>query len=420
MKTKVCLLVAATLLASCKGKREPVPANVQSAEKPHHAGEGKPGAGVEGDRDKAAHADESIELTAEAVRSAGIKLGPATRKPLSAGIGVAARIAFDAQKVAKVAPRIAGRLASVAVRLGDKVKQGAVLAFIESPELGKTRAEYLAAATRARIAQSNFLREQELVGKGISSQREMREAEAASASAQADLESADAALHALGLVEHEIRSLKRNDHLASRFPVRSPLAGSVVEIAASLGQSVEATAHLLTVADLDQVWALADVYENQLQFVKKGQKVSLDVAAVPGRRFEGVIEYVGDVVEEKTRAVEVRVVVSNRDRALKPGMFATAEIASGAGHAVRDGGAVEAMPLVVPTDAVQQVGNEQVVFVAESPTRFKAIEVKLGRRSAAEAEILGGLTDGRQVVIKGAFVLKSELSKESMGERHGH
>ncbi|HEY0710102.1 MAG TPA: efflux RND transporter periplasmic adaptor subunit, partial [Polyangia bacterium] len=128
----------------------------------------------------------------------------------------------------------------------------------------------------------------------------------------------------------------------------------------------------------------------------------------------------GDVVEEKTRAVEVRVVVSNRDRALKPGMFATAEIASGAGHAVRDGGAVEAMPLVVPTDAVQQVGNEQVVFVAESPTRFKAIEVKLGRRSAAEAEILGGLTDGRQVVIKGAFVLKSELSKESMGERHGH
>ncbi|GHG96490.1 RND transporter [Comamonas sp. KCTC 72670] len=403
------LLAGALLAAGC-------------SEKPHaHA----PGAAHDDDhaprggKDAAATGhDARVTLTPEAVRAARLELATAQVKPLVSGLVVPARITFTQGGVAKVASRVPGRLDTLGVVLGQKVKRGQVLGYLDSPELGQARADFLSAATKARVAEANYKREQELLAKGITSEREMREAESAFVTAQAETNAADGRLHALGLSDKEISLLRANDHYSSRFPAVSPLDGTVVEIQGTLGQAVEATTPLFTVADLSQLWAMLDLAESQLSRVRTGQRVALTVQALPGQEFAGEVGYIGDIVDEKTRTIPVRVVVGNADRRLKPGMFAQATIATEA-EAPGEGRNANHR-VVVPRQAIQQVAGEQVVFVPLSETQFRPREVTTGASSASEVEVLTGLAAGERYVAQGAFILKSELSKESMGEGHSH
>lgn len=356
-------------------------------------------------------APNEVTLTPEGVAEAKLAFAPAERRPLAAELSVPAHLTFTQDGVAKVAARVPGRLVDLDVQLGQKVEKNGLLCHIESPELAKARAEYLAAASRARVTRLTYQREKSLGEKGISSEREVREAESAYVSAEADRNAAEAGLHALGLNEAEIRALKADEHYSARFPARSPIAGTVVEVRATIGQSVEATTPLFTVGELSELWAQLDIFESQLGQVRVGQKVTLTVGAYPDQRFEGQIAYVGDLVDEKTRAVSVRVVVPNKEGRLKPGMFGTARIATGAPDDAGDSSA-----LVIPKDAVQTVGDQDVVFEPVDATRFRAVPVKLGRVTPTEVEVLAGLSPGAKVVSKGAFLLKSELSKAGWGE----
>ncbi len=375
-----------------------------------HEGEGHEEEGHERE------AGEIVELAPEAVRNAQIQTVEATSRALSTILTAPARITFSQTGVARVAPRVPGMLDQISVRLGQTVKKGAVLGWIESPELGRARADYLAAATRARAAEDNHRREKELLAKGITSEREMREAETASAAARGDLIAAEARLHALGLTDEDLERARLDDHPSARFPARSPIEGTVVEITGTIGQSVESTTHLFTVGDLSVLWVVLDVSESQLRHVAPGQQVDVSVEAIPGRRFEGRIEYVGDVVEVQTRTTEVRVAVPNPDRALKPGMFATAQVSA-------PSKATDGLPsrVVVPREAVQKMGEAQVVFVPLGEGRFRPVKVETGSDSGKDVEILNGLEPGTTVVARGAFVLKSQLAKASMAGGHaGH
>jgi cobalt-zinc-cadmium efflux system membrane fusion protein len=370
-----------------------------------HGGEGHEGEG-----------GEVVELAPEAVRNARIETVEAASRALATTLTAPARIAFSQNGVARVSPRVPGMLDQISVKLGQPVKKGAVLGWIESPELGRARADFLAAATRARAAEENHRREKDLLAKGITSEREMREAETAAAAARGDLIAAEARLHTLGLTDDDLKALRLEDHPSARFPARSPIAGTVVEIAGTIGQTVESTTHLFTVGDLSVLWVVLDLSESQLPHVAVGQKVDVTVEAIPGRRFQGRIEHVGDVVEVETRTIEVRVAVPNPDRNLKPGMFATAEVSApsraGAGAPGR---------VVVPRESVQKLGDAHVVFVSLGENRFKPVKVVTGADSGKEIEILDGLEAGATVVARGAFVLKSQLSKASMSGGHaGH
>jgi len=365
--------------------------------------------------DEAGHDERLVRLAPEAVRSAALKTEEARRKPLSVGLTAPARVSFSQRGVAQVAARVPGRLASIEVNLGQRVKKGQVLGYLESPELGRARADYLSAATKARVAEDNHRREKELFAKGITSEREMREAESTFVTAQAERNAADGRLHALGLSDAEIAALRGNEHYSSRLSAISPLDGTVVDITGTVGQAVEATTTLFTVGDLSELWVLLDVAEIQVAAVKNGQGVDITLAALPGRRFQGHVAYIGDIVNEKTRTVHVRVVVPNQDGALKPGMFAQAEIATGTGTEETN-----APRLVVPREAVQQVSGGQVVFVPEQPGVYRAVDVRTGASSAKEVEVVSGIEPGTAVITQGAFILKSELSRESLGEGHSH
>ncbi|MCY1024043.1 efflux RND transporter periplasmic adaptor subunit [Pyxidicoccus sp. MSG2] len=410
----LCLTLS-SLLLGCSRKEETPPGG---AEPKAGAGETKAAEGDAAPGEGEGHGEgheEIITLPPEALKNAQLQRAHAQLKPLSRGLTAAARISFTQKGVAQVAARVPGRIASIEVNLGQKVKKGDVLGYLESPELGQARADYLSAATKSRVAEENFRREKELLGKGISSEREARQAEAEFSTAQADMNAAEGRLHALGLNDAEIRALKADEHYSSRFPARSPLDGTVVQIGGTVGASVDASTPLYTVADLRELWVVLDVFESQLRSVRVGQPVALTVSALGDRRFEGRVEYIGDVVDEKTRSVPVRVAVPNADGALKAGMFAQAEVLTTEGTA-SDAGTPEPTRLVIPREAVQKVGEEQFVFVPVKENQFKPVKVRAGASSAREVEVLSGIEAGTEVVTQGAFILKSELSKESMGE----
>ncbi len=368
-----------------------------------------------GEEGEGAHA-RRVVLSPEAVRAAGIQVVAATTGSLGSGLTAPARVTFTQTGVARVAPRASGRLDTIEVRLGQRVRKGTVLGYVESPELGRARADYLAAATRERVAEANLKREKDLLAKGITSEREMREAESAWASARGEVTATEAHLHALGITDAEIEALGLDQHPSARFAARSPIDGTVVEIHGTLGQTVESTTHLFTVGDLTTLWVLLDVFESQLPLVQVGQEVTIGTAAVKDRVFGGRIDYVGEVVDERTRAVGVRVVVRNGDGLLKPGMFATATLAAGAGPSDTSPRAV-----IVPREAVQRIGEEHVVFTPIGDGTFRAIEVQVGADAGRAIQVVEGLEAGQKVVTTGAFVLKSELSKEAMSGGHaGH
>lgn len=360
-----------------------------------------------------AHEEEQgrvVRLSPEAVSAAKLSYATAENKPLRGALTASARLTLTQEGIGRISARVAGRVESVKVKLGERVKKGQVLGIIESAELGQARADYLSAQTKAGVAESAYAREKQLVEKGISAEQDARQAESALAVAKGELDAADARLHAFGLSEAEIKALKANEHYSSEFPVRAPIEGTMIEIEATPGLSVDGTKQLFTVGELSNLWALIDVFEQQLPDVHVGQEVELTVVAVRDAIFAGRVEYIADLVEEKSRTIEVRVAVPNPDAKLKPGMFATARLQTKS--------AVDA--IVVPRDAVQKIGNESVLFVPLDERSFRAIDVEVGETTAAHAVIENGVAAGTKIVAGGAFILKSELSKESMGEGHAH
>jgi cobalt-zinc-cadmium efflux system membrane fusion protein len=415
MNCMIVMVTVALAVGGCRGEKKAEPV-AQQATPGEHAGHAHRESGHEGH----AHGDEAgdvIALAPEAVRAAQIQLVTAERRAFGDTFNAPARVAFPQRGVARVGARVPGLLEEIRVEVGDRVKKGTVLGWIESPDLGEARAEFLAVATKLRIAEQNYRREKELLEKGISSEREARDAESAVAAARADVHRVEAKLHTLGVTDEEISRFRADDHPTARFALRSPISGTVVEIAATAGQSVGGTDSLFVVGDLTRLWVLADVYESQLAAVEAGKAAEVVVPAVPDRTFRGTVEAIGDVVDERTRTIVVRIAVSNADGALKPGMFGTARIA--APTAERD--ANERGGVVVPREAVQKIGDRQVVFVLAGENSYRPVDVETGAETGSEIEIRSGIEDGTFVVARGAFTLKSELSKESLSGSHaGH
>jgi RND family efflux transporter MFP subunit len=192
----------------------------------------------------------------------------------------------------------------------------------------------------------------------------------------------------------------------------APIDGVIVERPVTLGQMVEPADTLFVIMDLREVWIQVDVYERDLRQVSAGQKVRVRVAAYPDRQFDGVVQNIGAIVEPKTRAVKVRVVLPNAAGELKPGMFATVTVEGTMGEKHEH--------LFAPAAAIQRDGERSIVFVPRGDHEFEAREVELGHVVGEWAEVEEGLVEGDVVVTTGSFLLKSELKKEALGGGHEH
>lgn len=318
------------------------------------------------------------------------------------GLAVTGTITYDANRVSHIGPRTDGRIVRLAADIGAEVRGGQALAILESPQVGQVRAEEQEAEALLEIAQENYERERRLEQQGISSRKELLDAEA-------DLRRAEAALNS---ARQRLQALGAGHGSGGQFALTSPFPGVVVAREASLGEMASPSDQILTVANLDRLWIELDIYERDLSRVARGQDVDVTTAAYPGRAFPGKIVYVGDILNPEKRTVRARMEIPNESGLLKPGMFANARIQVGGG-----GAAV----VVVPQDAVQELEGRKVVFMpGDQPGEFRARPIEVGELADnGRVIVLSGLNAGDRIVTAGAFALRSELAKGEIGE-HGH
>jgi len=364
------------------------------------------------------HAEEGLVLlSAEAVERTGLRWEEARAGVLPASLDTTGAVDFDQDALAHASPRLAGRVDSAPARLGDRVRRGELLARVDSIELGRAKAEYLQARARAELAKENYERETALFADRITSEQEMLSARAAHREAVAALETADETLRLYGLSAADVASLAHGDPQASIYELRAPFDGKVVEKHVTVGELVTPESRLFLIADLRTVWVWIDVFEQTLADVHLGDGVRVRVDAYPDAVFRGEVSYLSDRVDTDTRTVRARIDVENADERLRPGMFAKIELTDP--H--REPGAPdESGVALVPEDAVQRMGEDDVVFVVAGEGRFERRAVRAGRRSGGQVEILEGLRAGEPVVTAGAFRLKSEAAKGSLDAEHGH
>ena len=342
-----------------------------------------------------------VHLDADALALSDIEMGVASTMNQGA-LRVTGTITYDQDLLSHVGPKTQGRVVELRATLGSRVTEGAVLAHLESPEVGVARSELVEAEALLDIARETFDRETRLEAGGISSRREVLEAEAALRVVEASLRSAEERLRLFGAATH-------GD--GGHFDVVAPYDGVVVERHAGRGEVVGPSDQLFTIADLSVLWIELDIFERDVSAVSEGQAVELTTAAWPGRSFPARIVFVSDILDSQSRTVRARVEVDNSDASLKPGMFATAFINTAEDETV----------VAVPRDAVQQVeGNDIVWIPGDEPGAFLATPVLMGEElPGGMVAVLAGLTAGDQVVVAGAFTLKAELAKGEFGG-HGH
>lgn len=348
-----------------------------------------------------------VQFTSEQVKSAKIATGKVEKRRQAGLLSATAELGPAADGVAKVGPRLTGRVLSIKVGVGDRVTKGQVLAMLDSPELGRAKADYVAALAAAQVSRESADREKVLAEKKISSEKDWREAEATATKARAEKDAAEGRLHTMGIADGELGNLQVAGHYSSTIAVMAPIAGTVVERTVTLGQMLEPKDTLFTIMDLTKVWVLIDVYERDIGQVKVGQKVEARVTSYRDKVFDGVVENIAAIVDPKTRAISVRVVLPNPTGELKPGMFAAVELEGTSGEA-RD-------RLMVPEAALQRDGDKAIVFVPRSELTYLRRVIRPGRTAGGWTEVEAGLAEGDTVVTSGSFLLKSQLKKGELG-----
>ena len=207
--------------------------------------------------------------------------------------------------------------------------------------------------------------------------------------------------------EGDVMALIDSPELLNKsLELKAPISGEVIERQGTVGEMVDNTKELYTISDPTNVWVIADVNANDIAAVRVGQLATVHTMAYPDETFAGRVVLISPEVGEKSRTVDVRIEVDNRSVKLKPGMFTDAEIVTSTVDNV----------VVIPDEAVQRLGDQEIVFVATDAHTFTKRTIKTGRTQNGNAEILDGLKDGERVVTKGSFLLKSELLKSQFGE----
>lgn len=336
---------------------------------------------------------------------AGLQFAAVESRPISKTVECNAEIAYDGNRYAQIGAQVPGIVAEVHKDLGDTVKLGEALVTITSTHLGAAKASYLQAAAAVALWQRNHSREADLLDRGVSTEKDLLEAETHLAESRISLSEAEQTLLSFGLSEKQIEDLRENKDTSARYVVTAPFSGIVVGRHATVGEVVDPSRLLFAVADVSHMWALIDVYESDMREVRVGQPVVLQVEGLPGESLVGHITWVSSQLDPQTRTLQARAEFDNSRGLLRANMFAHASVT------VRD----HVQALVVPTSSVQWEGCCNVVFVKESETVYEPRKVHLGVSTGTVYEVLSGVGHGDEVVTQGSFLLKTELLKGSIG-----
>jgi cobalt-zinc-cadmium efflux system membrane fusion protein len=272
---------------------------------------------------------------------------------------------------------------------GQELTKGQQIGMLQSSDAAQTRSDFEKARIEVTRADLQLQRAKELLQHEVMAQRDYDDLKAADDADHAELERARQALRILGFSENDT---------SDTIPIRSPISGVVLDVGTAVGElqrSLDNANAIATIADINSIWVVGDLYPRDLGSVKVGQPVDISVTGYPNEVFHGTINNISDAVDPTSLTLKVRVVLANPQHKLKPQMYATIAVTNQRGTAI-----------VVPSTAVVQNGKEAFVFVETSPGKYARRVVTLGATHDTTNEIVQGLEDGDKVVSSGAELLR--------------
>jgi Cu(I)/Ag(I) efflux system membrane fusion protein len=361
----IALMVGIALIPACRKGRssaESLPGQVETAlaDEPHE------------------------ELLVSAVRTE--KVG---RRPFSMAVKATGIIGFNQKRYVCISARVPGRIEEVLAFEGDRVKAGQTLATLYSPDFLSVQQELV-----------HLFQQQER-------SRKSGDEESAKLAAGLILSSIHR-IKLMGVGEEDIRRIQESGTVSETLSVKVPFSGTLVSAKAVSGEFVGMGTELFELADLDILWATANIFEKDLALVRAGSRAEVRTQAYPAEVFPGRLVLVGDVQDEVTRTTKGRLELPNPSLKLKPGMFIDMTLIP----------ATTRESLAVPEQSVRQVEGKTVVFVQVPGGAFEPREVKLGSLTGGWAEILEGLQEGETVATEGSFSLKAEMLKKTLEGEH--
>jgi cobalt-zinc-cadmium efflux system membrane fusion protein len=327
------------------------------------------------------------------------------------------RIVLADDRTWHVGVRTDGLVMFVYAGLGDYVHKGQILARYHADEVRESRAQYRTAVSdlsrlqsAAALAQRNYERAQTLLSLKAGSIQQVE-------TEHQEVISAEAAVKNGQIVIARLKDELEDDlgvpadpppgtpeEITDDVPIFAPADGYIIQKIVTPGKTVQPSAETFVIGDLSQVWMLASVRQEHLGELRVGQSATVTIPGLPKQSFSGKVTNLGQEVDEATRVMQVRIVLNNSGNRLKPEMLANAEIPVGPRKSA----------LQVPSDAIQQIDNDNVVFVRTTTDRFVIRRVQIGETVGGKTPVLQGLKPGEQVVVQGSFVLKSQLLKSTM------
>ncbi len=336
----------------------------------------------------------------DAARKAGVRAVPAGSAMASAVVRALAETDFDGDRFARISCAAGGTVQSLDVDLGDRVRKGMTLGVVRSAEIARLRAEADAAAAEEEAAAAEAGRARRLRADSLVSEREVLEAERDLAVASASRASAEERLASLGA--GQARATKGG---FDRLDLVSPIDGVVVAREVRPGQVIDGEETILEIADTRRFWIHLDIAEQDAAFVRVGQRAHLSLDAMPAARWSGEVIAVAGGIDPGSRKLRARALVEDPDGMLKANIFGTAVIE------VESSGCVSS----IPREAVQHVEDRAVVFVRMEEDLYEARAVSPGPMRGGRVELFAGVAPGEEVVTDGAFLLKTHISKGSIG-----
>jgi membrane fusion protein, copper/silver efflux system len=349
---------------------------------PGQAGHTHPGAGspkAQGAIESPPPTENTMTLSPERLQAVGVKFELAKRRSLDRVIRTVGQVEIDERRLAHVNIKLEGWIDELFVNsTGERVTKGQKLFTLYSPELVATQTEYLLALKSQRTLGRSAFPE---VAEGAASLLDVTRRR----------------LRLWDITEDHLQDLERTGTVLRTLPIHAPQSGTVIKKVALAGMHVNPGDELYTIADLSRVWLLADIYEYELPFIKTGQTATVTLSYDPKTVLQGRIAFLYPTLDTQTRTAKVRFELANPGERLKPGMYANVELTIPLGTR-----------LVVPSDAILDSGERQLIFIHLGGGQLAWRTVKLGVRAGDWVEVLEGLKEDEHIVTSANFLLDSE------------
>ncbi|WP_213610370.1 efflux RND transporter periplasmic adaptor subunit [Pseudoalteromonas sp.] len=313
----------------------------------------------------------SVKISPTVINNLGVRKAPVEFAALENEVNTVGYVQYNQDQLIHIHPRVEGWVETLYVKAaGDQVKQDAPLYTLYSPQLVNAQEEFVLALKRNNPVL---------------------------------IRAAKARLKSLNVSEDFISRLQKSQQVLQNITFYSRQGGVVDELNIREGFYVKPDTSMMSIAQLDEVWVEAEVFERQAELIRVGLPVTMTLDYISGKSWQGQVDYIYPTLDAKNRTLRVRLRFDNQGYQLKPNMFAQVSIHSQKAE----------KQLIVPKEAVIRTGSQNRVVVALGEGRFKSVEVTLGRSDAIHTEILSGVMAEDEVVTSAQFLIDSESSKSS-------